>query len=335
ASVEEALRRSFGTPRRSADDHGTVWFVQKHAWGRLGAYVCHLSLVLFFLGGIVGARYGFKGFVQVPEGASVSQVQLRDGGTMPLSFEVRCDDFELTSYPDGRPKDYLSRLTVSRSGNVLQRKIIEVNDPLIQDGIYFYQSSYGTAGGGALFRVLDRQGNVVAPALQIPNDGSAQVPGTETVVEVLATTEDMQGHGPAAQLSLVDTSGGHRHLGEPFVVAQRYPTLDQRRGADLVFELTALLPGTPYTGLQVAKDPGVPLIWAGCIVLTVGLLMAFFASHQRVWVRLENGKMILAGTASKNKDTFREKVAALEAKLKDLSLSDTVVTRAWPHRRTA
>ncbi|GAB4276174.1 MAG: hypothetical protein Kow0092_31860 [Deferrisomatales bacterium] len=147
AAVEEVLRETWGRPGVLRRDGATAWFAQRQPWARLGAYVAHASLVLFFLGGIVGARYGFKGFVNIVEGQAASAIQLRGGGTLDLPFEVACDSFELHRYPDGRPKDYLSRLTVRRNGRVETRQTIEVNHPLIQDGIYFYQSSYGRAGG--------------------------------------------------------------------------------------------------------------------------------------------------------------------------------------------
>ena len=37
------------------------------------------------------------------------------------------------------------------------------------------------------------------------------------------------------------------------------------------------------TGLQVAHEPGQWLIWAGCLLLTTGLMMALYLSHIRIW----------------------------------------------------
>jgi cytochrome c biogenesis protein len=230
---------------------------------------------------------------------------------------VRCDDFELQSYPDGRPKDYISRLTVARDGRILQQKTIEVNAPLIQDGVFFYQSSYGQTGGGAVLRVLTPDGRLLVDGLQLAKEGSARIPGTATAVEFLASTEDLEGNGPAVQLTLLDTSGEHAHAGKPFVVVQRFPAMDLQRGGNLVFQLAGLVPGTSYTGLQVAKDPGVPFVWAGAVLLTAGTLMAFFFSHRRVWVRLEEGTVIVAGVATRNQEAFGEAFAALEADLRN------------------
>ncbi len=54
------------------------------------------------------------------------------------------------------PKDYKSWLTVIDGGKEVLKKVIEVNDPLIYKGVFFYQSSYGTAaaaGGEVLLRI--------------------------------------------------------------------------------------------------------------------------------------------------------------------------------------
>ena len=67
-----------------------------------------------------------------------------------------------------------------------------------------------------------------------------------------------------------------------------------------------------YTGLQVTKDPGVWIVWLGSALLIFGLIVSFFFSHQRVWVRTSKGEgkapaeIILAGTASKNRLVFEK-----------------------------
>jgi cytochrome c biogenesis protein len=207
---------------------------------------------------------------------------------------------------------------VRRSGEVVQEKTIQVNDPLIQDGIFFYQSSYGRAGGGAVLRVFDRAGTPLLGPVTVPQEGSVVIPGAGLSLEVMATTENYQGFGPAAQVTLLATGrGGHAHVGEPFVVLQNHPDFDKRRNADQLVQLAGLLPGRWYTGLQVAKDPGVPLIWAGSVLITLGTLMSFFASHRRLWVLLENGEVTVAGVATKHPDQFRGLFEELTQSLRD------------------
>jgi cytochrome c biogenesis protein len=41
-----------------------------------------------------------------------------------------------------------------------------------------------------------------------------------------------------------------------------------------------------FTGLNVARDPGVPLIWIGSALLFVGFLIRFMIPHKRIWARI-------------------------------------------------
>jgi cytochrome c biogenesis protein len=64
------------------------------------------------------------------------------GERKPLGFELRVNDFSLTYYDNGAPKEYRSDLTVIDNGQEVLNKSIVVNDPLSYKGFTFYQSSY-------------------------------------------------------------------------------------------------------------------------------------------------------------------------------------------------
>ena len=62
------------------------------------------------------------------------------------------------------------------------------------------------------------------------------------------------------------------------------------------------------TGLQAAKDPGVWLVYLGCMLMLIGLYIAFFLSHRKLFALVEKSeagsRLLLAGTANKNKVHF-------------------------------
>lgn len=89
---------------------------------------------------------------------------------------------------------------------------------------------------------------------------------------------------------------------------------DEKRGSDLIFTFDGK-DEKFYTGLQVAKDPGVWVVWLGCSLMVVGICMAFFMSHKRIWIRVANGRVTLGGTASKNPAGFELLFQELAAKL--------------------
>ncbi|HOY66115.1 MAG TPA: cytochrome c biogenesis protein ResB [Candidatus Ozemobacteraceae bacterium] len=51
------------------------------------------------------------------------------------------------------------------------------------------------------------------------------------------------------------------------------------------------------TGLQVASDPGVPLVWAGCLLMTLGLCLTFYISYYEEWVWVRPDGTVLAAVS--------------------------------------
>ena len=67
-----------------------------------------------------------------------------------------------------------------------------------------------------------------------------------------------------------------------------------------------------FTGLSVSHEPGQWAVWAGVVLMTLGLGVAFYMVHMRVWAAaIENaqGELVLwvGGAANKNRDRFEQK----------------------------
>ena len=122
-------------------------------------------------------------------------------------------------------------------------------------------------------------------------------------------------NGPAARVEFTPKGGEPR----VFIVFQNFPEVAADRndpykffynGSDAKF----------YTGLQVAKDPGVWVVWAGCFLMCVGLYIAFFMSHRRIWIVVSKGYARMYGNASKNHAVFQGQFEELAAKMKELKI---------------
>ncbi len=150
--ISPLLKKEFGKPVVTEKDGKTYLFAQKGIYSRFGAYITHVSILIIMAGAIIGNLWGYKAYINIVEGTETDKVISRSGkGEIPLGFTVRCDDFDVSYYPNSmRPKDYNSDLVVLENGKEVLRKRIEVNDPLTYKGITFYQSSYGPAGNAFL-----------------------------------------------------------------------------------------------------------------------------------------------------------------------------------------
>jgi len=314
--LSDLVKKEFGKVTETEVDGKRYLFAQKGIYSRFGAYVTHVSILVIMAGAIVGNLWGYKAYVNIVEGQWVNQVWTRDGqNKIDLGFIVRCDNFDVSFYPNSRrPKDYTSDLVVLENGQEVLRKRIEVNDPLTYKGITFYQSSYGAAGNpffkvkvteNATGKVMDfdaRQGEPI------------KLPGDYNFTITNFTSNDRQ-FGPAMQLS-VSTPDGKR--GRPFAVWQKYPEFDIKRAGVFSFALVDYKE-PQFTGLQVAKDPGVEIVWLGCFLMVFGSMAAFFVSHKRIWVCLETEgqktKVQVAANAHRNQAGFSLAFDELKEKL--------------------
>lgn len=312
----DLLKKEFGKIIATEEDGKLYLFAQKGIYSRFGAYVTHLSILIVMAGAIIGNIWGYKAYVNIVEGTSTDQVWARSGQEpIDLGFTVRCDDFDVSYYPGSmRPKDYNSDLVILEDGKEILRKRIEVNDPLSYKGITFYQSSYGAAGNpffkvkvtenatGKVMNLNARQGEQV----KLPNGYAFAISGF--------TQNDRQ-FGPAMQLHVKTPDGKN---GTPFVVWKNYPEFDVKRAGLFSFALINF-EEPQFTGLQVAKDPGVEIVWLGCFLMVFGSLTAFFFSHKRIWVCLEPSgnktKVQIAANAHRNQPGFSLAFDELKQKL--------------------
>lgn len=306
--VMKVLKAEFADPLLTEANGAYHLFAQKAPWCRLAVYSVHLSVVIIFIGAIVGSLFGYKGFINILEGEGVSRVISRSEKEIDFGFAVRCEKFSVSYYDTGAPKEFKSILTVLENGQPVpgyDRVPIIVNDPLTYKGITFYQSSYGKAGEYR-FTVSDIAGKNPVD-LVVNSSSSAKLPDGSGM-HVLETTEDVSPYqqglsGPAARIEVHTPKGETQRI----VVYAKHPELNIHQARQSGGPLFQYRGGKErmYTGLQVAKDPGVWVVWIGCLLMVVGIYTAFFMSHRRIWMRVETGIIIIGGNASKNQGGFQ------------------------------
>jgi len=171
---------------------------ERGRWSRLGVYFVHLSVLVIFVGGIIGSIYGLKGFVNIPEGERVSSFYTYGDQQkpIPLGFEIECRDFSVEFYKNGGPKEYSSDLVVYEDGKPVVRKTIEVNHPLSYGGFTFYQSSYGAYGGRVAVELHFRDRGMVLP-LQLEVGQPQRLPENWGWIEALKVENNYMRMGPA------------------------------------------------------------------------------------------------------------------------------------------
>jgi cytochrome c biogenesis protein len=325
-----ASLKKFGFNAHEVTESGSVQlYSQKGGSSRLGVYITHLSVILILIGAVIGIFFGFNGFLNLPEGYTSEVAYSRRGGTAhPLGFSIKCDDFDVEYYKGkDMPKDYRSWLTVTRNGQVVKKQMIEVNSPLRFEGYTFYQSSYGLMPNPEGVLVINAVSNTGASEVINTNvNGSFKIPGTDievTVTEFSPAIAFRQDGSTFTYGDMMTNPGIHIAFsinGQEYDgwILKRYPQTWVIPGGNRVEFIDYW--GAQYTGLQVRKDPGVWIVYLGCVIMAIGLYSAFFMSHKKIWVSIahdgKNGsKIMIAATANKNRPSFEKDVDKFAAAL--------------------
>ncbi len=272
---------------------------QKGGWSRTGVYIVHLSILVIFAGAIVGHFTGFKGSVMIPETKTTDRIfNSKTSDAIDLGFEVRCDSFQIHFYDNGMPKEYLSRLTILEDGKEILTTDIEVNSPLTYRGITFYQASY-EGYRDFIFSIKDPSGenvqSYVAPfqkQVEWPEKGL-----TFGIVNAEAIRDRV------VRMKVWVKSDGK----DPII---QWLNVDEEMTLELADGPVKMSAKQMYaTGLQVARDPGVWIVYLGCMLMMFGLYAAFFISHRRVWLFVPHDsslESLFAGSVNKNKIGFEK-----------------------------
>jgi cytochrome c biogenesis protein len=324
----EFLSKEFAAPQVTEDKGIYHLFAQKNLFSRFGVYFLHFSIIVIFIGAMVGSFFGYKAYVNIVEGSGISEVYKRPTvasrmetpeqlakRTINLGFTVVCNKFSVSFYDTGAPKEFKSILSVIENGKtVIDKRPIIVNDPLTYKGITFYQSSYSPAGAPVFhLTAKDAKDNSRVKLAVRQGDRIALPDGA--YLQALEYTQEIKPYipqlsGPALKVALISKTGET----QSFILLMNYPDFDVERGGDLILTYDSIEEKW-QTGLQVAKDPGVWIVWAGCALMIIGICMAFFLSHRRVWVKVESGRITIGGTANKNQAAFQLFFDGLLAKM--------------------
>ncbi len=278
-----AARYRVLTEERAGEIH---LYADRFRFARLATFPFHLALILVLVGGIVGARWGFRETVfTIPEG---STRELGHG----TGLSVRLDDFSDTYRENGLPKEYRSDLTLLKDGEPVKTGTTTVNSPLTYGDTVFYQASFGQA---VVLRVADAEGRVLyddALALEYRSKLNADAPAATLdlpaagmTLTVIAPDEnpanlpekDTLGLRSGQMYFLLRPQGPESPITIPVGAVGRQGTVTALEGLSIDF-----VREKRFTLLQVARNPGIPIFIAASLLMVGGLAITFYFPHRRV-----------------------------------------------------
>ena len=287
--------------RTLTSDDGTVHiYADRFRYAPFAGLVGHLSLVMILAGAILGGMYGYRD----------SQFTIAEGQTLPVAAEPGLT-IQLLDFTDkydtttGAPIDYASQVVLYKNGQEVDRHTVRVNDPLRFNGLTFYQAFFGSA---ATMSIKDAAGKDLVTSEGVPlawttNDegrhiGSLNIPGTSYVAWVTDTLGTGDTSIAPGQVRVEIYTAGEGTLVDSKVIDQGKPVTIGN--LSVTFERAS-----QFTGLNIARDPGVPLIWIGSLLLFGGFVIRFLVPHKRIWGRIvsrPNGGAVVGMATLTHKD---------------------------------
>jgi cytochrome c biogenesis protein len=320
SAAERAFRHLGMKTERIVRTNSFSLFSERSRISEMAVYIVHASLLLIFLGFIVDSLYGWRGFLMLSPGTSSNQVELKDGSQRTIPFSIRCDGTGEETYADGSPKRWWSKLAVVDGGREISRKEIVVNDPLVYEGLRFYQASYGRTGklDQLILNATPANGTGTAREISLAMNQTVELDADTSVqlVEfipdfvvqdgrVYARSKDIS--NPAVHMIVTSKKANTRVN----VWLPEIPGIAENASSPYTFDPKDLKTGI-YTGLQVSHEPGQWAVWAGVVLMAIGLTFVFYVVHMRFWVVPvldARGRCMLwiGGTANRNRDAFEIK----------------------------
>lgn len=298
-TVDEVAQAVHGYRAVGSDDAGRV--LEKGAISRYAVYMIHGSIVLIMIGSLIGLIYGYRGSMTLQKGDSGEAMMLRGpkGGSKPVGFTVKCHEFTVSFYPNGAPKEYVSDLEVIENGKSMLRKKIRVNDPLVYKGTRIYQASYGV-NPAFLF-------DIGGEKVTLSQGSTFQK--EKLLIMVVKFENSVHNFGPGLQIAYLEG-------GEPKIAwfLKDVPRLKERNIQGVNMRLEEIKEEF-YTGLEVAYDPGVWVVWTAFALILFGLYVNFFVSYRRLYLLKTPDGVRVAGLPGKNREAFREEFEKLKEKL--------------------
>ena len=315
--VKTALADARYKVREAITDTQASILAVKKTVGLFGSDIVHLGLLIILIGGIISGFGGTRRMLTISEGQTLA---VEEAG-----ISLRLDSFITDYYPNGAVKDWKSTLAVIENGQQIRTKTIEVNHPLSYKGFMFYQSSYGFDWDNPNFEILAKKKNdpEFLDTLRLRIQEKVTLSDKITEVEIVnfvpdfiigenneVATRSLQPNNPALLIE-------GRQQGERIFAAwvfSKFPDFSQMHSDkehEFSFEFKNLESGQ-YSGIEMARDPGVNFIWAGSLLLTLGLFVAFFwpPSEIRVHFEQDSGtsgtRIVAGGTAVKNREALKQ-----------------------------
>ncbi len=337
AIVKERLTKK----RYSVMEENGNLLAEKGRFSRWGPYINHIGLIIFLIGAMLRFAPGF--YVN-------EALWIKEGDTLAIpgtnkEYYLTNHQFILELYDEsdgevykealnqkgGVVKNYQSNITLYKAEeslpgekpklHKLEDYQIQVNKPLKFDQYAIYQSSYRLNEIAKMtFSLTDKESGQTFGdiTIDLTNPVENYDLGNGYQVELMSYFPDFQ---------IVDgepSTKSSKPVNPAFAFKMVTPDKPQGEVSFAAIQQTIEPMGenkykmtfksvdtVNYSGLTVRKDLTLPIIALGGVIFLIGVAQGSFWYHRRIWLKQENGVILLAGHTNKNWYGFAKEIETI------------------------
>jgi cytochrome c biogenesis protein len=298
----------------------------KNRIGRWGGIVFHVGLLVVIVAALYGLAFQKRGLIQMIQtdtfqGKDKDWVVKRLGifaRDFDLGFKVHLNNFTPSYWENDQIKELESSLTIINDKGGNKEFALSLRNPIKFKGTKIYQSThYGYSLGFVLEReggnpaithfLLDASGKKDKPFV-----GKMDFPTTDYILEMKfypnLIEPSFYATLPGVDLT-VKEKGQKKFRGRVLFTQRAWLGKDTLTFAQIHY----------WTGLTFVKNYGMPLVYTGFALSTLGALLIFMLSYKEIHLKvIEDGdhiRLSMAGQAKRYKAIFSEEFKEIAERL--------------------
>ena len=253
--------------------------------GRIAPIIVHFSMILVLVGTVVSSLFGFKAQEIVPktENFHIQNIVSNGRFTVIPQNSARVNDFWITYTKNKTISQFYSDISIlNNNGNEIKRKTISVNYPLVDKGVYYYQTDWNLVG----LRFKTNTNQIIEyPLVNV-------FPNQEKIWLTWISNNQLTQNGI---ILLIDNLEGYCSIYSD--TGQFLGNMELNESVNFNQNIT-LLEILSSTGLQIKIDPGIPLIYLGFFFLMISTLMSYI-TYSQVWVFQKEQQLFIGGNTNR------------------------------------
>ena len=306
---------------------GDILKYVRHPWGYWGNFLLHLGMTVAIAASLYIALTQNRGAANLVEGevhTAADPWAGSDRGMLAagplLAVPVRLDSVRPELWPDYRVKDISSDLTFLSADNRSESRTVGVNTLLHYRGFHLYQSP--DFGHAFFLEFSCRDGRKDRQILQLPFPNSLEKPGYNDF-----TLNLPDGTFPLKAKYLVDAEKRSWDRGTPLLTLRLLADSGEIAGQVSLKSgeegmlgpyRVRVLRVVKWTQITFVDIAGMPLVFAGFLIIIMGASLQYFTPPREIFVRREGDVCLLIWRATRFDRFYQDEFAEILDSLRSM-----------------